>query len=95
MSEMIEISYKALAKNVYRFRVLRGLTQEKLAELANVSSSYISQIECANLHKGITCTTIVKIAEALNVPVCVLLVHEPCNHYLECLTKITSNIVHE
>lgn len=95
MSEMIEVGYKALAKNIYRFRVLRGFTQEKLAELANVSSSYISQIECVNLHKGITCTAITKIAEALDVPVCVLLVHEPCNKYLECLAKMTANIVHD
>ncbi len=95
MSESIESGYKAIAKNIYRFRVLRGLTQEKLAELADVSSSYISQIECVNLHKGITCTVIAKIADALSVPVCVLLVQEPCNKYMECLAKITADIVHD
>ena len=93
LSELVEADYKALAANIYRFRVLQGMTQAKLAELSNVSSSYISQIECVHLHKGITYTSVAKIAEALGVPSCVLLVHEPCNKYLECLGKITANAV--
>ena len=95
LSELIENDYKALAENVYRFRVLQGLTQAKLAEMSGVSSSYISQIECRHLHKGITCTSIGQIAETLGVPTCVLLVHSPCPKYLDCLGSITEKIVRQ
>lgn len=93
MNEAAETDYQAIAENVYRFRVLQGLTQAKLAELSGVSSSYISQIECVRLHKGITCTTIAQIAETLGVPTCVLFAHKPCPEYLECLGSITEKIV--
>lgn len=83
--------YQAIAKNIYRFRVLQGMTQAKLAEKSGVSSSYISQIECVHLHKGITCTSISQIAETLGVPTCILFVNKPCPKYLECLVNITSN----
>ena len=93
LNEAAETDYQAIAENVYRFRVLQGLTQAKLAELSGVSSSYISQIECVRLHKGITCTTIAQIAETLGVPTCVLFAHKPCPEYLECLGSITEKIV--
>lgn len=92
MQATVEDEYKNLAKNIYRFRVLQQLSQAKLAEIANVSSGYISQIECVNLHKGVTLTAITKLAEALGVPACVLLVDEPCPTYLECLGKVTASI---
>ena len=40
------------------------------------------------LHKGITCTAMINIAEALNVPTCVLLAQEACPKYLECLQQM-------
>lgn len=92
LSESVQDEYAILAQNIYRFRVLRQLSQAKLAELSNVSSAYISQIECVHLHKGVTLTSITKIAEALGVPPCVLLVPKPCSKYLECLEQITSTI---
>lgn len=92
LEQFVEQAYQNLGNNVYRFRVLEQLSQAKLAEKAHVSSSYISQIECFHLHKGITCTAIVKIAETLKVPLCVLFAEEPCQKYLECLERITSSI---
>lgn len=93
MNKAVETDYKAIAENIYRFRVLQGLTQAKLAELSGVSSSYISQIECVRLHKGITCTSIAQIAETLGVPTCVLLAQKLCPTYLECLGNVTEKIV--
>ncbi len=84
----LEQSYKIIGDNVYRFRVLNHMTQEELAEYSNVSGAYISQIERANLHKGITCTVIINIAKALGVPVCVLMSEKPCQHYLEYLNNV-------
>ncbi len=63
------------------------MTQEELAESSNVSGAYISQIERANLHKGITCTAMINIARALGVPVCVLMSDKPCQHYLDYLSS--------
>ena len=82
----LEQSYRSIGDNVYRFRVLQHMTQEELAESSNVSGAYISQIERANLHKGITCTAMIKIAKALGVPVCVLMSEKPCQHYLDYLS---------
>ena len=83
----LEQSYRTIGDNVYRFRVLQHMTQEELAESSNVSGPYISQIERANLHKGITCTAMINIARALGVPVCVLMSENPCQHYLDYLSN--------
>ena len=83
----LEQTYRTIGDNVYRFRVLQHMTQEELAESSNVSGPYISQIERANLHKGITCTAMINIARALGVPVCVLMSERPCQHYLDYLSN--------
>ncbi|MBQ7454533.1 MAG: helix-turn-helix transcriptional regulator [Selenomonadaceae bacterium] len=85
-----ERMYQIIGNNIYRFRVLEHLSQERLAEKAELSTSYISQIECCRLHKGITCTTIIKIAESLQVPPCVLMAENSCQKYVQCLTQAAS-----
>ena len=87
MKESTEKIYQKIGENVYRFRVLERMSQAQLAEKSQVSAAYVSQIEGFRLHKGITCTAIINIAEALNVPTCVLLAQEPCSKYLECLQQ--------
>ena len=39
------VNYKKVGKRLKEFRVKNGLTQEKLAELCDLSTSYISYIE--------------------------------------------------
>ena len=85
-----EEMYRAIGENIYRFRVLERLSQAKLAEKSNVSAAYVSQIEGFRLHKGITCTAVIKIAESLQVPVCTLFAKEACPKYLQCLEKATA-----
>ena len=80
--------YRIIGRNIYRFRMLKRLSQAQLAEKSNVSAAYISQIECARLHKGITCTVLIKIAEALRVPACILLAEETCPKFSQCMERI-------
>mgnify|MGYP003307297414 CR=1 FL=1 len=37
---------KIVAKNVKKYRKLNNLTQENLAEAANISNTYVANIEC-------------------------------------------------
>lgn len=58
-------------KRVKEIRTLRGLSQEQLANVANVHRTYIGMIERAE--KNITLMNIEKIANALNIPITELL----------------------
>lgn len=58
-------------KRVKEIRTLRGLSQEQLANIANVHRTYIGMIERAE--KNITLMNIEKIANALNIPITELL----------------------
>lgn len=54
-------------RNVQKYRKEKELSQEKLAELANVHRTYIGMIERAE--KNITLCNIEKIAKALGVEI--------------------------
>lgn len=54
-----------LGKNIKKIRVLRGLTQEELADKLNKSTNFISLIERGA--SGISISTIVDICNALNI----------------------------
>jgi transcriptional regulator with XRE-family HTH domain len=54
------------AANVRRLRKERGLTQERLAELADLHMTDIARIETQGRDPGVK--TIAKIAKGLNVP---------------------------
>ena len=93
MENLIAETYKNIGENVRRFRVIEQMTQEKLATKSNLTGTYISQIERSNLHKGMTCTAMIQIAHALEIPPCILMSETPCQNYLECLGKITAKVV--
>ena len=63
-----------IAWNVRKYRKLRKLTQENLAELADVSNTYIANIECGQT--WISDKTLEKIAAALHVDEYLLFVPE-------------------
>ncbi len=65
---MAESSKTNLAKKVKQLREKLGLSQEKLARLADVSNNTIINIE-AGKQDNPTIDTLKKIAKALNVPV--------------------------
>lgn len=65
---MVESNKNKLAKVVKRLREKQGLSQEKLARLADVSNNTIINIE-AGKQDNPTIETLKKVAKALNVPV--------------------------
>ena len=48
-------------------RRLRGLSQEQLAEKANISRTHLSMIEAPNIVQGISLDALYNIADALDV----------------------------
>jgi len=64
-------SLDSFAKSLQKIRKDRGLSQEKLAELANLHRTYVSGLERAQ--RNPTLTTLTKIAKALSMKVSTLL----------------------
>ena len=65
------ISLNLFAANVRKKRNALGLTQEKLAELANFDRTYISMVERGK--RNISLINVCKLARALNVSPAVLM----------------------
>jgi transcriptional regulator with XRE-family HTH domain len=64
------MGYRALSlfgRTVRRLRKQRGLSQEKLAELAGMHLNHVSSIERGERNPGLL--SVLKIAKALDVPV--------------------------
>ena len=93
MSVNEESSYKILDNNIYKFRVLNTLSKKELAEKLNESAAYISQIENCRPNKGIA--SLIKIAQALQVPPYILFAEEFCSKYLQCIEQAVSLSVTE
>jgi transcriptional regulator with XRE-family HTH domain len=60
-----------LGQIIKKLRLKQGISQEELAERASVHRTYIGMIERGE--KNLTVTTIIKIAQALNIKSSVLL----------------------
>ena len=58
----------AIGLKIGYIRRQKGMTQEQLAEMAGISMGFLSQIEAPNMAVGMTLTTLLSIAEALQVP---------------------------
>lgn len=61
----MELDYKAIGKRIKIARIKADLTQEKLAELVDISPTHMSNIETGTTR--VSLTTIVHIANALKV----------------------------
>lgn len=59
--------YNVFCQNVKYYRKLNHFTQEMLAEKADLSISYIKQIESGIEFKNVSLTTMLKIAKALDI----------------------------
>lgn len=62
-----EYYYKIIRKNIKRFRLERGLTQQDLADMTDLSREYICDIENESRNKHLTIAVLGRIAEAMNV----------------------------
>lgn len=66
--------FKVIGKNIKYYRSLYNLekgkmTQEKLAELADVSTALIANVESDKINQRISVFTLWKISKALEIPV--------------------------
>ena len=50
------------------YRKLRGLTQEKLAEMIDKNLAFIGAVEAPNINRTVSLDTLFDIAEVLDVP---------------------------
>ena len=72
---MIQNKDLSLEYTNFSDNVRNRLTQEELAERADLSTSYVKQIESNHEYKNISLTTILKISKALDVGVNQLFYH--------------------
>ncbi|MFN3966310.1 MAG: helix-turn-helix domain-containing protein [Endomicrobiia bacterium] len=71
----MEEIYKLVGRRIRQERLRLNITQERLAELTNLSVAFIGQIERGDNRASLV--TIQKIAEALNVPISKLFTEIP------------------
>ena len=63
-----EYYYKVIRKNIKRIRIEKGLTQQDLADMTNLSREYITDIESDSRNKHFTISVVGRISEALQIP---------------------------
>ena len=61
--------YDVLRKNIKKYRELKGLTQQQLADKAGISMNYIAKIESKKMQRGFTITVLGRIADALDIDI--------------------------
>ena len=61
--------YRQIGLKISYYRKLRGLTQEQLAELVNLTPAYIGHVEAPNIVKAVSLDTLFDIARVLDVPI--------------------------
>lgn len=67
-----EYYYSVIRKNIRKIRKEKKLTQQDLADLADISREYICDIENESRNKHITIALLSRIADALEVDITVL-----------------------
>ncbi|WP_028530000.1 helix-turn-helix domain-containing protein [Ruminococcus gauvreauii] len=71
---MQEINFETIGRKIKEIRLSKGLTQENVADAADVNTSHISNIE--NCRVKISLTTLVRICNALDTTVDYILAGE-------------------
>lgn len=59
--------YLQLGLNIAYYRKLKGMTQIRLAEVAGISRTHMSNIEAPGVEKSVSLDVIFKLADALEV----------------------------
>ena len=76
MISIFTLRYKQIGRKVAYYRRLRDLTQEALAKKINISTSYLSKIECGNYPKSVSLSVLMAIASSLDIELYLLLKFE-------------------
>ena len=82
----MELDYKAIGKRIKIARIKADLTQERLAEMVEISPTHMSNIETGTIR--ISLTAIVSLANALSVTVDDLL----CDSVVKCKVQFEKDI---
>lgn len=61
--------YATIGANIKKYREQTCLTQSQLAELSQISISYLSKIEASGCEKSLSIATLNQIANALNIEI--------------------------
>ena len=64
-----EYYYSIIRKNVKKFRLKKGLTQQELADMTEMSHEYICDIENESRNKHLTIAVLGRIAESLQIDI--------------------------
>ena len=68
--------YDTVRLNIRKYRKLKGMTQQDLADAAELSHGYIREIESLNMGVTFSLDAVEKIANALNIEVKLLFEEE-------------------
>lgn len=82
--------YPSIGKKIREYRKERGLIQDELAEKVNLSPNHMGAIERAE--KNLTLTTLINIANALDVTADMLLCDEIQNGYRIKTSMLTEKL---
>ena len=69
MSKKHGNKYIQIGLNIAYYRKLKGLTQEALCEIVNISRTHLSNIEAPNVEKSVSLEVLFDIADALDVSI--------------------------
>lgn len=64
-----EYFYRVIRKNIRKYRKDNNLTQQELADKADLTRQYITDAENENRNKHITISSLSRIADALNIDI--------------------------
>ena len=62
-----EYYYQIVRNNIKRFRLAKGWTQQKLADMTDLSREYICDIENESRNKHLTIAVLGRIADAMEI----------------------------
>ena len=61
--------FNLIRKNIKKYREMRGITQQELADKTDLSMNYIAKIESKKMQRGFTISTLSRIADALDIDI--------------------------
>ncbi len=61
--------YDIIRSNIKKYREIKGLTQQQLADKAGISMNYIAKIESKKMQRGFTIVVLGRIADALEIDI--------------------------
>lgn len=65
---MFAMRYKKIGAKIVYYRKIKDISQEQLAEAVGITPQYLSRIENGGYSKNVSLSTLMKIAEKLNIP---------------------------